>query len=110
MIEKVDEKNTVLFRLTTSSGTEMDVVAVYAPSDIDSPHFFEKAIDSVNNRTCPHRMIIGDFNTTMSIGMDQLNYDTDPHFKCREYLTGLETGEQFHDIFRSIHPGVKAYT
>jgi hypothetical protein len=55
-------------------------------------------------------MIIGDFNTTMSIGMDQLNYDTDPHFKCREYITGLETGEQFHDIFRSIHPGVKAYT
>ena len=46
MIEKVDEKNTVLFRLTTSSGTEMDVVAVYAPSDIDSPNFFEKAIDS----------------------------------------------------------------
>ena len=55
-------------------------------------------------------MIIGDFNTTMSTGMDQLNYDTDPHFKCREYLTGQETGEQFHDIFRSIHPGVKAYT
>ena len=54
-------------------------------------------------------MIIGDFNTTMSTGMDQLSYDTDPHFKCREYLTGLEISEQFHDIFRAIHPDTKSF-
>ena len=40
MIEKFDEKNTVLFRLTTSSGTEIEVCAVYAPSDADSPKYF----------------------------------------------------------------------
>jgi hypothetical protein len=39
-VEKIDEKNTVLFRLTTSAGTETDICAVYAPSDIDSPKFF----------------------------------------------------------------------
>ena len=53
-------------------------------------------------------MIIDDFNTTMSTG--KLNYDTDSHFKCREYLTGLVIGEQFHDIFRSIHRDTKSYT
>ena len=75
-----------------------------APSDADRPKFFETAIDSVNNRACPNRLLIGDFNTTMSTSMDQLNYDTDPYLKCREYLTVIETGEQFHDVFRSIHP------
>ena len=55
MIEKIDEKNTVLFRLTTSSGTEIEVCAVYAPSDVDSPILFETAIDSVNSRSCPNR-------------------------------------------------------
>jgi hypothetical protein len=55
-------------------------------------------------------MIIGAFNSTMSTDLDHFNYVTDPHFKCREFLTGLETGKQFHDIIRSIHPGVKAYT
>ncbi len=101
-MEKIDEKNTVLFPLTTSAGTETDICAVYAPSDIDSPKFFEKAVDSVNNKACPNRLIIGDFNTTISVGMDQLNYDTDPHYKCREFLTGLDSGEQFHDVFRAM--------
>ena len=41
-VEKIDVKITVLFRLTTSAGTETDICAVYAPSDIDSPTFFKK--------------------------------------------------------------------
>jgi hypothetical protein len=65
------DKNTVLLRLTTSEGTETDICAVYAPSDSDSPKFFEKAVDQVNSKACPNRLIIGDFNTTMSVGMDQ---------------------------------------
>ena len=109
-VEKIDEKNTVLFRLTTSAGTETDICAVYAPSDIDSPKFFEKAVDSVNKKACPNRLIIGDFNTTMSVGMDQLNYDTDPHYKCREFLTGLDSGEQFHDVFRAMYPDRRSFT
>ena len=109
-VEKIDEKNTVLFRLTTSAGTETDICAVYAPSDIDSPKFFEKAVDCINERACPNRLIIGDFNSTMSVSQDQLNYDTDPHFKCREFLTGLESGEQFHDVFRKLYPDKRSFT
>jgi hypothetical protein len=64
----------------------------------------------VNKKACPNRLIIGDFNTTMSVGMDQLNYDTDPHYKCREFLTGLDSGEQFHDVFRAMYPDRRSFT
>ena len=66
------------FRMSSSAGTITDVCAVYAPSDVDSPKFFEKAVETVNSNASPNRLIIGDFNTTMSESLDQLNYDTDP--------------------------------
>ena len=109
-IELIDTTITVLFRMTTSAGTETDICAVYAPSDGDSPKFFETAIESVNKGECPNRLLIGDFNTTMSVQKDQLNYLTDPHFKSREYLTGLEHSGQFCDVFRNKHPDRKSYT
>ena len=70
-VVKVDAKNMVSFRMSTSAGTKTDVCAVYAPSDVDSPKFFEKAVESVNSEACPNRLIIGDFNTTMSESLDQ---------------------------------------
>jgi exonuclease III len=42
--------------------------------------------------------------------MDQLNYNTDLHYKCREFLTGLEIGEQFHDVFRTMYPDRRSFT
>ena len=92
--------------MATPAGTNTDVCAVYAPSDVDSPKFFEKAVDAVNKGECPSRLIIGDFNTTMSAELDQ----HDPHQKCREFLTGLEYNEQFFDVFRNMFPGRKSYT
>ena len=109
-VVKVDDKNTVTFRMATAGGTETDVCAVYAPSDVDSPKFFEAAVDAVNIGNCPNRLIIGDFNTTMNADLDQLNYESDPHHKCREFLTGLEYNEQFLDVFRSKFPDRKSYT
>ena len=46
----------------------------------------------------------------MPESLDQLNYDTDPHAKCREFLTGLEYHEQFQDIYRTTYPDQKSYT
>ena len=109
-LELIDPTNTVLFRLTTSVGAETDICAVYAPSDGDSPKFFEKATEAVNKGELPDRLIIGDFNTTMSVEKDQYQYLTDPHFKCREYLTGLEHSGQFLDVYRNMHPDRKSYT
>ena len=109
-VNNIDEKSTVTFRMTTAGGTITDVCAVYAPSDVDSPKFFETAVDAVNSGGCPNRLIIGDFNTTMNVELDQLHYDTDPHFKCREFLTGLEYNEQFLDVFRAKFPDKKSYT
>ena len=109
-IELIDTTNTVLFRMTTSAGTETDICAVYAPSDGDSPKFFEVATESVNKGELANQLNIGDFNTTMSIDKDQFQYLTDPHFKCREYLTGLEHSGQFLDVYRNKHPDRKSYT
>ena len=46
----------------------------------------------------------------MSVEKDQYQYLTDPHFKCREYLTGLEHSGQFLDVYRNMHPDRKSYT
>jgi len=83
---------------------------MYAPSDGDSPKFFEIATEAVNKGELSNQLIIGDFNTTMSIEKDQFKYLTDPHFKCREYLTGLEHSGQFLDVYRNKHPDRKSYT
>ena len=39
---KVDEKNTVTFRMVTAAGTNTNVCALYAPSDVDSHKLFKK--------------------------------------------------------------------
>jgi len=64
-------------------------------------------VDIVNSKASPNRLILGDFNTTMSKELDQLNYETDPHAKCREFLTGLEHNEQYLDVYRTMYPDRK---
>ena len=43
-VKIIDAKNMIYFRMSTAAGTHTDVCAVYAPSDVDSPKFFEKAV------------------------------------------------------------------
>ena len=81
--------------MATPAGTNTEVCAVYAPSDVDSPKFFEKAVDAVNKGECSNRLIIGDFNTTMSAKLDQHQYDTDPHQNVENSSLGLNTTNNF---------------
>jgi exonuclease III len=109
-VELIDATDTVLFTLTNTSNESIDVVAVYGPSREDSPAFFEKAADAANSRKKNHKLILGDFNTTMSVDLDQYKYEGDPHGKSRELLGTWDDLGHFHDVFRTKHPMLKNYT
>ena len=84
-VETVDD-NILIFSILTASNETIDIAAIYGPSDKDDPAFFEKVSDCLTNRGYNHKIIIGDWNTTLNASNDQLNYVTDPHPKSREVL------------------------
>ena len=81
-IEIVDE-NIIILSILTASNETVDIAAIYGPSDRDDPEFFEKVSDKLDSRGYKHRIIVGDWNTTLNANNDRLSYKTDPHEKCR---------------------------
>ena len=108
-VETVDD-NILIFSILTASNETIDIAAIYGPSDKDDPAFFEKVSDCLNNRGYNHKIIIGDWNTTLNTANDQLNYITDPHPKSRDVLQSWEDSEQLFDGFRYHNPCSKEYT
>ena len=64
--------------------------AIYGLSDGDHPEYFKKVSDKLDSRGYKHRIIVGDWNTTLSANNDLLNFPTDPHNKSREVLQSWE--------------------
>ena len=84
-VETLDD-NILILSILTASNETIDIAAIYGPSDKDDPAFFEKVSDCLINRGYNHRIIIGDWNTTLNATNDQINYITDPHPKSHEVL------------------------
>ena len=108
-IEIVDE-NIIILSILTASNETVDIAAIYGPSDRDDPEFFEKVSDKLDSRGYKHRIIVGDWNTTLNANNDLLNYVTDPHKKSREVLQSWEDSEMLFDAFRYKNPDHKEYT
>ena len=49
--------------------TEIDILAVYAPSD-DTPEFWEEANTILNTGKAEHRLMLGDYNCTLDHNKD----------------------------------------
>ena len=47
------------------------IVALYGPN-VDSPNFFAKIANELRQRQ-PHKILIGDFNLTLTVDIDRLN-------------------------------------
>ena len=77
--------DTLYFTLIFPDLTTLDTLVVYAPSK-DSPEFWENANTILNTGTSTHKLLIGDFNCTLSHTLDQKGYKTDPHPKSRKVL------------------------
>ena len=108
-IHNYGSNDTLYFTLIFPDLTTLDTLVVYAPSK-DSPEFWENANTIVNTGTSPHKLIIGDFNCTLSHTLDQKGYKTDPHPKSRKVLNQLLEQEILIDSYRHIKPDTKSFT
>ena len=85
-IQQFDD-STIIFDLVNSDNKRLTIAAVYAPSDSDNPHYFEKVDNSLQDRVgnSDYQILVGDFNTTLNYNRDRLNYSktNDSHKLCR---------------------------
>ena len=105
-----DNHNILIFSIMTPSNNTIDIAAIYGPSDRDDPEFFQTVLDALEDRGNEHRVIIGDWNTTLNRDLDEKDYISDTHRKTRELLRGWEEGDIMYDALRVQNPTAKNYT
>ena len=112
-IQQFDD-STLIFDLVNNDNKRLTIAAVYAPSNIDNPHYFEMVDNCLQDRaeTSDYQILVGDFNTTLDYSRDRLNYSkiNDNHKKCRELINNWISEEKWVDIYDYKNPGKKSYT
>ena len=65
-IQQLDD-STIIFDLVNNDNKRLTIAAVYAPSDSDKPHYFEKVDNILQERVgnTDYQILVGDFNTTV---------------------------------------------
>ena len=89
--------------------TEIDILAVYAPSD-DTPEFWEEANTILNTGKAEHRLMLGDYNCTLDHNRDATGYKTDQHRKSKKVLNAMLDNEDLINSYPHFHPGSRSYT
>ena len=109
-IQQLDD-STLIFDLVNNDNKRLTIAEVYAPSDSDNPHYFEKVDNILQERVgnTDYQILIGDFNTTLNYNRDRLNYSktNDSHKSCRELINNWFEQEKWVDIYDYKHPGKK---
>ena len=105
-----NNKDTLPFTLTLPDLTQIDVLAVYAPSK-DNPNGFWNTVHNISSQgKAEHRIIIGDFNCTLNHAKDSSGYESDPHPKSRKVINSLIDNQEFIDSFRHFNPNKTGFT
>ena len=65
-IQQLDD-STLIFDLVNSDNKRLTIAAVYAPSDVDNPLYFEMVDNCLQDRaeTSDYQILVGDYNTTL---------------------------------------------
>lgn len=104
------DNDVLAFDIILPDTSVISTLAVYAPSDKDTPSYWEHVYNEIAKDNNDHRLIIGDFNCTMDHNLDSLGYKTDPHPKSRAILRNFLENETFIDTFRHFYPETKSFT
>ena len=92
--------------LIMPDGIIINTLAVYGPSHEDDSKYWVKVCKSLEGDA---RLILGDFNSTLDLDRDTMNYVTDPHSKVRPLLRQWLLNRDFIDVYDELHPGVSSY-
>ena len=83
------ENDILAFDIVLPDTSVISALAVYAPSHKDTLSFWEHAYTEITQNNNEHRLILGDFNSTI----DSFGYKTDPHPKSRAVLKNIHENE-----------------
>ena len=106
----IDPDSTILFDLKNNTGTKISVAACYAPSHKDDDEYLLKVKSTLDQRTSPFQLLLGDLNTVLDPERDRTGYVTDPHTKSRAVLEEWDNQEELIDCYRHEHPEERCYT
>ena len=82
----------------------VNVVACYAPPEMDDPEFLLEAKSCLNNMPGDYGLICGDLNTTLDPKWDRFGYTQDSHRRSRAVINNWINTEELIDAVRFFHP------
>ena len=82
----------------------VNVVACYAPPEMDDPEFLLEAKSCLNNMPGDYGLICGDLNTTLDPKWDRYGYTQDSHRRSRAVINNWINTEELIDAVRFFHP------
>ena len=88
----------------------MNIVACYAPPDVDDPSFLLDAKTSLYLMDGDYGLICVDLNTTLDPKLDHFGYTQDSHRKSRAVITSWLATEELIDAVRFYHPDGPLYS
>ena len=88
-----NNQDTLLFQSSLRDTSNIDILAVYAPSK-DLPTFWDESHALLNSGESLHKILIGDYNCTINHDEDSHGYETDPHKKSRKVIQSLLENEE----------------
>ena len=91
-------------------GLIINTLAVYDLSHEDDMKYWVKVRKSLDEREGDARLILGDFNSTLDLDRDSMNYVGDPHSKVRPLLRQWLLNRDFLDVYDELHPGEVSFT
>ena len=91
-------------------GIVINTLAVYGPSDTDDVKYWVRVWKSLGEREGDARLILGDFNSTLDLERDSINYLSDPHSNVRPLLRQWLLNRDFLDVYDELHLGEITFT
>ena len=103
-----DSGNLLIIDLKT---TEMSIkiINIYAPN-IDTPSFFRKIVNIIDNNLLDYFLLCGDFNLVLDPNLDCSNYKNINNPQSRNVLLSSISDGNWKDIFRYLNPTTKRFT
>ena len=106
VISSADGRYLILY--CTYNNIKLLLANIYAPNR-DDPSFFEIVFREIERFTPDYRIIAGDFNLALNLGLDQRGTSSNNE-KASEYVNNYLTANQICDVWRMLRPDCHGFT
>ncbi|MCG7878665.1 MAG: reverse transcriptase domain-containing protein [Candidatus Thiodiazotropha endolucinida] len=106
---RTDERGNMLILDLEIEGKRFTLANIYGPND-DSPNFFLKVQDIIEEYDNDHVIICGDFNLVQNQDLDTVNYINVNNPNAKETVLNFKEELNLVDPFREIYENARKYT